>query len=663
MTIQIKETVCPLDCADTCSLKVEVDDDQLLRVRGSKTNPLTAGKICSKVSNYMVDWVHGPTRLTQPLKRVGPKGDGQFEPISWDQAYQLIKKRFNTIIDEHGSEAIIPFTYGGPMGKLAGGSMAERFFNKLGASHLNALPLCTGATGEAWDSVLGDVGGVSHTEMEHADLIVVWANNITATHLHLIKKIRAAKARGAKLVVIDAKRIRIADEADLFVQPRPGTDVVLALAIANLLAESDALNVEFLDQHVDGLDLYLQEAAKWSLQKAAETTGIAEDDIRTLASWFATYSKTLVSMGVGLERTRNGGASVRAVMALPLLTGAFGPVGSGICDPGGYFDIDSEYLEQPSLRKTENRTINVLDLASEMLQPTSVPIEAVFVYNHNPLAVVPNQKQLIEALSQDSVFSVGFDIQMTDTMRYMDLVLPACSPLEYGDLYKAYGHTYLQRSEPVIRPVGQAKPNTQVFRELAQVFEFNEAAFAESDDDMIANASKVNIEAGDVIDTSLLESAESVFRNGLMPDTPSKRARLADKQLADLGELVPTYKERPNKSRQYTLVTPASEARTNSTFGSAPAQPKQVVEIHPSDAATQGLSAGQQVLLFNDLAQVQLEVCVSERMQRGVVYVDKGAWMHQSQSNLSANALIDGRKADLGEGACYYDTQVDIRPV
>jgi anaerobic selenocysteine-containing dehydrogenase len=659
---EVKASVCPFDCADTCSLNIEVKDNEILRVRGSRDNPFTQGKICSKVSTYLPGWVHGPQRIKYPMRRTGNKGCGHFTRITWEEAYSEIRTRFDEIIANYSSEAIVPYTYGGPMGNLGIGSMARRFFNKLGASDLYAASLCAGITGEAWESILGDAGGISHIEIGEADLMVVWGNNITRTHLHLIKHIRNARKRGAKLVVIDPKRIRIADDADLFLQPKPGTDVVLALAVANCLNERDQLNKDFISKHVEGAAAYLEAAAEYPAERAAEICGVPVDDIRKLAELWAVSPKTVLSMGIGLERTRNGGAAVRSAMALPVLMGNFGQRGTGICDSGGYFDIDSDYLTRPDLRPQPARTINTMDLASKILNPApeETPIKSVFVYNHNPVAVVPNQLETVAALNQEDLFAVGFDLQMTDTMNYMDIVLPACSPFEYDDIYTAYGHSYLQRSKAVIPPVAEARPNTQVFRELAAKFEFDDDCFEETDEQMIERASTVKLSPGEVSDGEQQAFAESVFRNGVLADTPSGKACLADDSLRGVGEYTPRYKPLPSQQRQFTLISPASSERINSSFG-GDNQPVLKVEINPGDATVLNINDGDEVVLSNDMAEVQLGVTISDRIQPGVLYVDKGAWMAQSASSLSVNALIKSDKADLAEGACYYDTQVDLQ--
>ncbi|MGK0375669.1 MAG: anaerobic selenocysteine-containing dehydrogenase [Arenicella sp.] len=660
---QTRETVCPLDCADTCSLKVDIRDDQIVRVRGSKANPFTDGKICSKVAKGLVEWVHGDKRISTPLRRIGEKGEAKFEAISWQQAYAVIKQKFDAIAEQYGSQAILPLKYAGPMGVLSVGSMDSRFFNRLGASQLDSVPLCAGVSAAAWTSVLGDVGGIAHAEMADSKLIVIWANNITVGHLHLIKLIRNARKAGAKVVVIDPKRIRIADDADLFLQIKPGTDVVLAYAVANQIRLLGGLDQTFIDQNVDGAEQFLAEAAKWSLEKAAFECGLSEDLIRQFASYWCSLRPASLSIGVAMERNRNGGSAIRTAMALPLLTGNFGPRGAGICDPSSYFDIDRDSLKRPDWIKAGTRTINILDVGQHIVEnDLELPIKALFIYNHNPLAVHPRQALLKQAFSDKDLFIVGFDLTMTDSMAFADIVLPACSSMEYSDVYKAYGHTVLQRSEAVIPAVADARPNTQVFRELAEVFAFDEPEFRQSDEQMLSAAIKSLPAMGQSVDGGLDANSNSAFRL-IAPNSKPKRAMLfnqSEQNRAGLG--VPQYQPR-EQIREFTLISPSSDKRINSTLGGSKANDQEYqVEMNLHDAKAKGLVAGQKVALVNDQAEVRLQLVISDKVKSGLVYVPKGAWLSSSESGLTVNALIPGDKADMADGACYNDTQVDVYP-
>ena len=669
---EIKPSVCPLDCADTCSLDVEVADGQVKRVRGSDANPFTRGKICAKVAQGMPSQVHGKARITQPLLRSGPKGAGAFEPVSWERALDEIYQRFSDIIDRFGAQAIAPLSYGGPMGLLAGGSMDKRFFHRLGASLVDSTPLCAGTSAAAWESVFGDVGGIAFEELSHSKLIVVWGNNITACNLHLTTLIRDAQKQGSTLVVIDPKRTRIADSADLFLPVRPGTDVVLAYAVAALLEKEGGLDAEFIAEHVSGHEAFLDSARQYTPAVAADICGLEEEDIRRFAQYWRELSPAAISMGVAPERNRNGGSGIRAAFALPALTGNFGQPGAGVCDVSGYFPVDSDALSRPDLAPKGLREFNVLDMPDHILTPgDALPLKAVFIYNHNPVAVHPRQSLMREALQSESLFVVGSDVSMTDSMAYADVILPASTHLEYGDLYQAYGHQYLQRSEAVIPPVGDAKSNMEIFRLLAQRFGFGDTCFTDTDANLMDQAMEAgSMEAvigapasqlpiGTALDVAQGQP-ESLLR-GAQPDTPSGRIELFSQALEDESGLgVPAYRPLIDP-RAFQVVTPASERRVNSTFGALDTHVGDMVcEMNPTDAGALRLSDGQPVRLFNEQGDIELPLLLSDRVRLGTVYVPKGAWLAESPTDQTVNALIPGHKADMAGGACYYDCTVDI---
>lgn len=665
------DAVCPLDCADTCSLSIEVAEGKIEKVRGSDANPFTRGKICAKVATGLPHQVHGPDRLLSPLLRDGPKGAGAYRRASWDEALDTIHQRFTSIMDEYGSQAIAALTYGGPMGMLAGGSMAERFFNRLGSSKIDTTTLCTATSSAAWDSVFGDAAGISYEELQHSKLIVIWGNNITACNLHMITLLRRARKEGAKLVVVDPKRIRIADEADLHLGLMPGTDVVLAYAVAAELKRIGGLDQAFIDQQVHGAEAYLDEAQKYSVEEAAAICGIDAEDIREFARMWRDLSPAAISVGVAPERNRNGGSGLRAAFALPALTGNFGALGAGICDVSGYFPINGDELSRPDLLETEVREFNTLDLASHILDPgDELPLKGVFIYNHNPLAVTPQQGKLKAALCSEGLFVVGSEISMTDSMACADVILPAASHLEIGDLYKSYGHQYLQRSAPVLQPQGEAIANMELFRRLAQRFGFSEPCFTDSDEQLMDQAIDAKYLGPDIDRASAIpvgsalnmeiNHPDSILRGG-EATTPSGKIELYSETLEqECGMGLPQYRAL-QRAHQFVLVTPASEKRINSTFGGVAGHDSDLeVQINPGDAKDHGFINGQPVRVVNDAGAIELPILISERIRRGTLYVPKGAWMRDSSTGLTANGLIPGHKADLAGGACYYDCTVDL---
>lgn len=390
-----KPTVCPLDCADTCSLTIEVTEGKIQKVRGNNNIPFTRGKICAKVATGLAQQVHGKDRLSKPQRRVGPKGPGAtFEDISWQDALDAIFLEFQKNICEYGAESIVPLSYGGPMGLLAGGSMDKRFFNQSGARRVDSAPLCAGVSDAAYGSLFGEAGGIAHAELGQSKLIVIWGNNITACNLHLTTIIRDAQKNGARLVVVDPKRIRIADHADLHLAIKPGTDVVLGYAVAAELNRQGALDHEFINNHVTGSEQYLAEAEKYTLEMAAELCGLKLEDIHQFVKYWRDIKPAGLSIGIGPERNRNGGSGIRTALALPVLTGNFGPSGAGICNVSSFFPTDTDALSRDDLYTGTDNEISILDVPDLVLeedQSNRVPIKSLFIYNHNPIAVHPRQ--------------------------------------------------------------------------------------------------------------------------------------------------------------------------------------------------------------------------------------------------------------------------------
>jgi anaerobic selenocysteine-containing dehydrogenase len=663
----IRPSVCPLDCADTCSLDVTVQDDTVLSVRGSSRNPFTRGKLCAKVVASFPGQVHGPLRLTTPLRRRATLTGVDFEPISWDAALDEIVERFTAVRERWGAQAIAPLCYGGPMGLLAGGSMDKRFFHRLGASLVDSSPLCAGTSSAAWDAVFGDAGGIDFEELVDSRLIIVWGNNVTACNLHATTIIREARRKGAKLVVVDPKRTRIAREADLHIPLLPGTDVVLAYGVAALLKDRvGGLDEAFIAAHTTGADAFLDAAAQYPADRAAGLCGIAVETLEVFAGLLAAERPAAMSIGVGPERNRNGSAGLRAAFSLMALTGNIGPRGAGICDTSRYFPLNREALARPDLAPEGLRTLNVLDIPRYVLEPgDETPLRALFIYNHNPVAVHPEQARMLAALEHEDVFVVGSDVTLTDSMRCADLVLPAPSHFEYGDLYKAYGHRYLQRSRAVIPPRGEALSNMELFRRLAQRFGFSEPCFVDGDDDLLAQVLPEGLAIDDLEGQALdmSDRAEPAMLRGGAFTTPSGRIELYSETMeGHCGQGVPTFQPLPDQ-RAFILVTPASEQRVNSTFGGIASQQSDLrCEIHPADAKARGVEDGRDVTLYNERGAITLPAAISDAVRPGTLFVPKGAWLASVRGDGTANALIPGHQEAAIGGACYYDCSVDLRP-
>jgi anaerobic selenocysteine-containing dehydrogenase len=666
-------SVCTLDCPDTCSLTVTVEDDKLVKVRGSDANPLTDGVICNKVARYYPDFVHGENRIRHPLMRTGKRGDGSFEQVSWEAALDAVHDGFSRIIETHGPEAIVPFNYAGPHGMLAYASMDQRFFHRLGASKLHRGSLCGGTRAEAWMGTFGAAPGLAPQQIEHAKLIVIWGNNVTYSNLHLMPQIKKAReAHDAHVVVIDPKRIKVAEQADTHLALNPGTDVVLAFAVACELEATGGLDEAFIGEHVQGFDEFMVEARAYPSEKAAEICGLSVDEIKTFAARYRDAEPAVIAIGNGLERNRNGGSGVRAAFALAALAGKFGVPGGGLVMGAGHaFPKTPARLTRPDLAPDGTRTLDIVDIGRHLTDDdVDPPVRGLFIYNHNPVVVHPEQNRMRQGMMRDDVFIVGCDVAMTDSMMLSDVVLPACSHFEHDDIFPAYGTHYLQRAQPVIPRVGEALPNTEIFRRLATRFGFDEEAFQATDLDLMDDA----LDGDDPrmgglkprqvpLDRALpmtVDGEEAMLFGNVMPATPSGKVELRSTYLNDKYDApVATFTPLEAAAPLY-LVTPSSDRRTTSTFGGLKwSDETPPLEMHPDDAAARGLKSGQQVKVWNELGEVHLPLTVTTDVRPGCVYSYKGAWFRTTDNGQTVSALAPATKSDLG-GACYNDTLVEV---
>lgn len=668
-------SVCPLDCPDTCSLMVTVEDGKITEVKGSKANPFTDGVICNKVARSYPEFVHGPGRLTHPLRRVGPRGSGQFERISWDTALDLVHDGFTRAIATHGPQSVLPFNYAGPHGELAAGSMDRRFFYKLGATRLNRGPLCGAVRGGAYNSLFGTAPGMPPMQVLHSDLVLVWGNNVTVSNLHLTPLLKKIRAGGGKLVVIDPKRVKIAEQCDLHLQVAPGSDVVLAMALAAELERRDALDQGFIAQWVDGFDTYMNEARKYGLAEVETHCGITAEDFHTLADLVATARYMSVSCGNGIERGRSGGSGLRAAMALPALTGHHGRLGAGvIAKSGAAVPKTQARLQGDHLIDPATRVLNIVDLGRALQTPDmNPPIMAAMIYNHNPVATHPDQANLIRGLMREDLFLVGCDVAMTDSMALCDVILPAATHFEHDDVFGAYGQNFLQRAAPVMAPVGEALPNTEIFRRLAARFGFDAPEFCASDTELMddaLDADHPNLQGHRGSTLPLDHALEMEAEDGAMilcdtvrPATASGKIELFSQDYQDrYGFGVPRYDPTP-KDLPFTLITPSSDKRTNATFGGLPpSQGPERVEMHPDDAANNGLSNGDLITIGNARGAVTLRLKITDATRPGVLYSPKGTWRASSDTAQTVNALIPADiRTDIEAGACYNETFVELR--
>jgi anaerobic selenocysteine-containing dehydrogenase len=676
MAIEERASVCTFDCPDTCSLSVGVDDGRIARVRGSNALPYTAGVICNKVARDMGEFVHGSQRLLHPLRRLGPKGAGQFERISWDEALDEIYRRVTEVIARWGAQAVMPLNYAGPHGLLAGDSMSSRFFNRMGATQLYRRALCGGVRSEAWAGTFGAVPGCPPELAEEAKLNVVWGNNATVSNLHLVRGIRKSKRWGGKLVVVDPLRTKIAEQADLHLQILPGTDTPLGWCLAAELERAGALNADFIAAHVSGAEEFMTLARQWPAGRAAAVCGVTESQILTFARWLAEAEPLVLAPGNGLERGHNGGSAIRAAIALPALLGRLGR-GSGIVlGASNAFPKTPTRLQRTDLIPPGTRTLNINDIGRHIAEDdVDPPLRALFIYNHNPIVVHPDQNRMRRGLARPAIFAVGIELAMTESMNHCDVVLPAATHFEYADLYPSYGHHWLQRAEPVLPALGEALPNTEIFRRLAARFGFDEPCFKASDSELIDDA----VDAEDPrlagvrpsripIDRALQMTGPDgrplVLFDNLLPATPSGKIELKSAALAErwgAAALLPQWRQR-DRSYPLMLISPASDRRISSTLGGlARSLAPPPLRMNPSDAAPRNLEHGCEVRVWNDRGEVILPLALTDAVPPGVIASEKGAWLATSRTGQTISALVSADlKADLAEGACFNDTPVEV---
>jgi anaerobic selenocysteine-containing dehydrogenase len=649
-------------------------------VRGSHALPYTDGVLCSKVTHQTAQWVHGPQRVLHPLIRTGTRGSGHFKQASWSEALDLIYARVSNAIAQYGAQSVMPLNYAGPHGILAGDSMSMRFFHKLGATQLYRGAMCGAVRREAWVGTYGAVPGIGPEAASGAQLNVVWGNNATVTNLHLVRQIATARRAGGKLAVVDPLRTKIAELADLHLAPLPGTDVVLGFALACELEVLGAHHAAFIDAHVLGYDEYMQIARQWPVDRAAQTCGVPAQDIRTLARWMAESAPLVLAPGNGLERGRNGGSGIRAVIALPALLGKFDARNGIVLGAGNAFPRTTARLTRPDLLPAGTRTLNILDagrhLAEDALDP---PIRAVFIYNHNPLVVHPDQNRLRRGLAREEIFTCGIEMSMTESMQYCDVVLPAATAFESDDLYAAYGQHWLQRAQRVIEPLGEALPNTEIFRRLAARFGFDEPCFQDDDaalmdaaidasDPRMAGQQPSALPTDRALRMSGADGQPLALMANVRPATPSGRIELASDTLASrwgAAARLPGFQNVRDEGG-LALISPASDKRISSTLlgsGGLPGEAPPLL-MNPADASARALVDASTVRVFNALGEVVLKLQVTSDVPPGVVSSEKGAWLATSSTQQTISALVSAdQRADLADGACYNDTRVEVEAV
>ena len=664
---------CPHDCPDTCALETTVSQGRALQVQGNPQHGPTAGVLCTKVSRYTERTYH-PERVLQPLKRSGPKGSGQFTPVSWDEALDDIARRLQSIA-ARDAQAILPYSYAGTMGLVQGEAMAARLFNRLGASELDRT-ICASAGGEGLTYTLGGKVGMRVEHFAQSRLILIWGSNSIGSNLHFWRLAQEAKRAGAKLVCIDPRRTETADKCHEHLQLLPGTDAALALSLMHELMAHDWLDHDYIDRHTVGWPALRERARHWPPERAAEVCGLPVGQIRQLARDYGTLGPAAIRLNYGMQRVRGGGNATRAVACLPALIGAWRhPAGGLLMSSSGHFPVRQAALQRPDLRRAPSRMINMSTIGDDLLKPASADfgprIEAMIVYNSNPAAVAPESGKVVQGLRREDLFCVVLEHFLTDTADHADYVLPATTQLEHWDIHTSYGHTDVLLNRPAIAPVGQARSNTDFFRQLAARLGFDEPCFADDDLTLCRTAFGPQIDFEQLLDQGFasLALAAAPFAEGGFP-TPSGRCELFSQRLADRGlDGLPDHlpnAEAPGSSDRYRLamISPPARNFLNSTFVNVKSlrdlETEPVLEIHPQDAAARQIADGTTVRVFNDRGSYHCKAQVSERARPGVV-VGLGIWWRKmGLRGTNVNELTSQRLTDLGRAPTFYDCLVEV---
>ena len=666
---------CPHDCPDTCALLTTVENGVATRVQGNPDHPHTDGVLCTKVSRYTERSYH-PERILTPLKRTGPKGSGQFAPVGWDEALSDIAQRLQTIA-ARAPEAILPYSYAGTMGMVQGESMDRRFFHRLGASQLDRT-ICASAGAEALVQTLGGKVGMKVEFFAQAKLILIWGSNSIGSNLHFWRYAQQAKRNGARLVCIDPRKTETADKCHEHIALRPGTDAALALALMHELIKNDWLDHDYITRHTLGWEQLRERALQWPPERAAEVCGVPAEQIRQLAKDYGTTQPAAIRLNYGMQRVRGGGNAVRAVACLPALTGAWRHRAGGmLLSSSGQFPAQRAALQRPDLMPARTpRTLNMVQIGDDLLREASPAfgprVEALVVYNSNPVAVAPDSGKVVQGFAREDLFTVVLEHFQTDTADYADFILPATTQLEHWDVHLAYGHTDVLLNRPAIAPLGQARSNAQIFRDLAARMGFTEPCFADSDEALCRQA------FGDAVDFALLETQG--FATLALPDapfaeggfaTPSGKceffsARLAAQGLDGLPDHLPNH-ELQGSSAHYPLamISPPARNFLNSTFVNVQSlrdiEGRPVLEIHPDDALARGIGDGAVVRVFNDRGSYRCHAAVSLRARPGVVNGLGIWWRKLGLDGTNVNQLTSQALTDMGRAPTFYDCLVEVQ--
>jgi anaerobic selenocysteine-containing dehydrogenase len=681
---KIVRAACPHDCPDTCALSVTVEDGVAVKLEGAADHPFTAGTLCTKVARYL-ERTYSKERLLFPQRRTGAKGRGEFERISWDEALEAIAERFGAI-EAEDAQGILPYDYAGTMGYVQWHSMGRRFFNRLGASRLERT-ICSSAGKAGAQITVGGSLGMDPERFDEAKLILVWGSNPIVSNLHMWSRAQEAKRRGAKLIAIDPYRSLTAEKCHEHLAPLPGTDAALALAMMHVIIGERLHDADYVERYTLGFEQLKQRVKDYPPAKVAQITGLPAARIVALAREYAGTRPAAIRLNYGLQRHAGGGMAVRAILCLPALTGDWRhPGGGAVLGTSGFFGMNDAKLERPDLLKRSRnpspRAINMVEIGDALLE-AKPPIRALYVYNSNPVAVAPESAKVVKGFSREDLFTVVHEQFHTDTCDYADIVLPATTQLEHTDVHTGYGHLYVMANSPAIAPLGEALPNSEVFRRLAARMGFTEECFQESDEDICRQALESSKPSMRGIAWDALK--EKGWQRLNVPEryapfaqggfaTPSGKCEFYSETAKAMGmDPLPAFvppresaRSNPGLAARYPLavISPPNRHFLNSSFANMPfaiAEAKEPsLEMHRSDAGARGIRDGDTVRVFNDRGSFTARARVGERSREGVVVALSVWWKKLTADGRNANEVTSQSLTDIGRGATFYDCLVEV---
>ncbi len=664
---QWKRTACPYDCPDTCGLLVQTDGQQVLAVKGDPEHPVTKGFLCRKMAHYERT-VHNPQRLSTPLRRTGQKGAGAFEPVSWDDAIAEIAGRWQDIIARWGAEAILPYSYAGTELKIQN-ACGEAFFHYLGASRLERT-ICAGAKEAGFRQIIGATPGRNAADLSHCDYIILWGSNVPATWLHAEAEILEAKKRGAHVALIETYRSPAASLADEVLLIRPGTDACLALAMDETLRREGWIDYAFLRAHTLGWEEFLASLTPYTPEYAESVTAVPRNAAVSVARGFAAAKSPAVLFGTGPSRHENGAMTIRCITTLPALAGAFAkPYGGIVGNTRSAAAFPMEQITRPDWVRPGVRTINMNQLGNALTRPMDPPVMSLYVYNSNPACIAPDQSAIRRGLAREDLFTVVHERFLTDTAKYADIVLPAATSLEYGDLAAAYGNLCVQKTERVLAPRGDAKSNWDTFALLARAMGFTDPYFAQSEDELkerVAAAETDWLRRWTAQERRQFDAGFGVLLPAPDPCAFQTASGKLEFLRPDLPQPLPCYLPERDTAYPLRLIAAPRAETLNGSFNERPeltaTRGEQTLLLSPPDAAARGIEDGSLLEAYNDLACVVFRAAVTDRVLPGAVVAEGVYTKNQSFNGLTVNALFSQRLTDHGRAATLCGNRVEVRP-